>query len=126
MYINMLTRIKNAILAGKKRVKAPYAKFDLEVAEALVKSGYVAGVEKKGRSIKKIIDIDLKFDGETSAIRNIRIMSKPSQRVYKGYRDIYSSKQGYGNYFLTTPKGVMTEREAKRNKVGGEVLFEIW
>lgn len=122
----MLTRIKNAILAGKKRVKAPYAKFDLEVAEALVKSGYVAGVEKKGRSIKKIIDIDLKFDGETSAIRNIRIMSKPSQRVYKGYRDIYSSKQGYGNYFLTTPKGVMTEREAKRNKVGGEVLFEIW
>lgn len=126
MYINMLTRIKNAILVGKKRLKVPYAKFDMEVAEALVKSGYLAAVEKKGRSVKKIIDIDLKYDAEIPAIRDIRIMSKPSQRVYKGYREIRASKQGYGNYFLTTPKGVVTEREAKRNKVGGEVLFEIW
>lgn len=122
----MLTRIKNAMLAGKKRLKVPYAQFDMEVIEALVKSGYIASAEKKGRSIKKIIDIELKYEDEASKISDLRIMSKPSQRVYKGYRDIRLSKQGYGNYFLTTPKGVMTEREAKKQKVGGEVLFEIW
>ncbi len=127
MYINMLTRIKNAILVGKKRVKVPYAKFDMEIIDALQKSGYITSAEKKGRSIKKIIDIELKYnDDEVSAISDLRIMSKPSQRVYKGYRDVRLSKQGFGNFFLTTPKGIMTEREARKQKVGGEILFEIW
>ena len=113
-------------MAGKRRLKVPFSKMDYEVVQALVRAGYLESAEKKGRSIKKIIDIDIKTDGEVSAIRNMEIISKPSQKIYKGYREIRISKQGYGSYFLTTPKGIMTDKEARRAKVGGEVLFEIW
>lgn len=113
-------------MAGKRKLKVPYAKFDFEVAQALVKAGYLESAEKKGRSVKKVIDLDLKFDGELSAINDIRLVSKPSQRVYKGYKEVRYSKQGYGNFFITTPKGIVTDKEAKKQKVGGEVLFEIW
>lgn len=113
-------------MAGKRRLKVPYAKFDFEVAQALVKAGYLESAEKKGRSVKKIIDIDLKYNDDVSVVKDIRLVSKPSQRVYKGYKEVRYSKQGYGNFFITTPKGIMTDKEAKKEKVGGEVLFEIW
>jgi len=126
MYIQTLTRIKNSIMAGKKRLKVPFSKMDYEVVQALVRAGYLESAEKKGRSVKKIIDIDIKMEGDDPAIRNVQFVSKPSQKIYKGYRDIHMSKQGYGNYFLTTPKGIMTDKEARKEKVGGEVLFEVW
>lgn len=126
MYIHMLNRIKNSILAGKKRLKVPFSRLDYEVAQALVKSGYLESAEKKGRSVKKIIDISVKYNGETPVIGDLKFVSKPSQRVYRGYKDIRRSKQGYGDYFVTTPKGIMTGQEARKSKVGGEVLFEVW
>jgi len=113
-------------MAGKKRLKVPFSKMDYEVVQALVRAGYLESAEKKGRSVKKIIDIDIKMEGENPAIRDVQFVSKPSQKIYKGYRDIHMSKQGYGNYFLTTPKGIMTDKEARKEKVGGEVLFEVW
>lgn len=113
-------------MAGKARLKVPYAKLDYEVAQALVRSGYLESAEKKGRSVKKIIDIEIKQEGDRSVIRDIKLISKPSRRIYKGYRDMRLSKQGYGSFFFTTPKGIMDEKEAKKNRVGGEVLFEIW
>jgi small subunit ribosomal protein S8 len=122
----MLTRIRNSHLAGKRRLKVPFAKFDYEVAEALVKKGYLESAEKKGRSVKKIIDISLKYEGDNSKLNGIRLVSVPSKRVYNGYKDLRQSKQGYGDYFVTTPQGIMTVREARKAKLGGEVLFEIW
>jgi small subunit ribosomal protein S8 len=122
----MLNRIKNSLLAGKKRLKVPFTKLDYEVAQALVKAGYLESAEKKGRSIKKIIDISVAGEGDGSKISDIRLVSKPSHRVYRGYKEIRLSKQGFGDYFVTTPKGVMTGSEARRSKVGGEVLFEVW
>lgn len=113
-------------MAGKKRLKVPFSKMDYEVTQALVRAGYLDSAEKKGRSVKKIIDIDIKMENASPVIRDIKLVSKPSQKVYKGYRSIHPSKQGYGKYFLTTPKGIMTDKEAKKEKVGGEILFEIW
>lgn len=113
-------------MAGKRRLKVPFSKMDYEITQALVRAGYLESAEKKGRSVKKIIDIDIKMEGDIPAIRDVELVSKPSQKIYKGYREIRISKQGYGSYFLTTPKGIMTDKEAKRAKVGGEVLFEIW
>lgn len=113
-------------MAGKKRLKVPFSRNDYEIVQALVRAGYLESAEKKGRSVKKIIDIDIKMTGEEPVFRNLEIISKPSQRIYRGYRDIRVSKQGYGSYFFTTPKGIMTDKEARRAKVGGEVLFEIW
>lgn len=122
----MLTKIKNAYMAGKRRIKVPFARFDYEIAEALVKRGYLESAEKKGRSVKKIIDISLKYNDNACKINDIKLVSVPSKKIYSGYKKLRSSKQGYGDYFITTPKGVMTIKEAKQAKVGGEVLFEIW
>jgi small subunit ribosomal protein S8 len=122
----MLTRIRNSHLAGKRRLKVPFSKFDYEIAEALVKKGYLESAEKKGRSIKKIIDISLKYEEDKPKLSGIKLISLPSRRVYGSYRNLRSSKQGYGDYFMTTPQGIMTGREAKKAKVGGEILFEIW
>ncbi|MFA4999506.1 MAG: 30S ribosomal protein S8 [Parcubacteria group bacterium] len=122
----MLTRIKNAVLSEKRRLKVPFARLDYEIAEALVKEGYLESAEKKGRSVKKIIDIAIKYADEKPKIRDIRIVSHPSKRVYVGYKSLRPSKQGYGDYFVTTPEGVMTGTEARKSKIGGEVLLEIW
>jgi small subunit ribosomal protein S8 len=126
MYTNMLTRIRNSHLAGKRRLKVPFSRFDYEIADALVKKGYLESAEKKGRSVKKIIDISLKYEGESPKLNGIRLVSLPSKRIYIGYKNLRHSKQGYGDYFVTTPQGIMTVREARKAKVGGEVLFEIW
>lgn len=127
MYIAMLTRIRNAVMARKAGLKVPYTRVDLAIAQELVRTGYLASAERKGRSVKKIIDLTLKYDeaGEP-AIAGIAIQSKPSQRVYRGYREIRNSRQGYGRYILSTPQGILSNIEAKKAKVGGELLFEIW
>ena len=113
-------------MVGKRRLKVPFAKLDYEIAEALVKKGYLESVEKKGRSVKKIIDISIKYDDGKSKINDIKLVSVPSCKVYNGYKSLRRSKQGYGDYFLTTPRGIMTSMEARKSKIGGEVLFEIW
>ena len=113
-------------MVGKRRIKVPFARLDYEIAEALVKKGYLESVEKKGRSVKKIIDISIKYDGEKPKVNDIKLISRPSCKVYNGYKTLRRSKQGYGDYFLTTPRGIMTGVEARKSKVGGEVLFEVW
>ncbi len=122
----MLIRIKNAIMAHKKRLKVPFSQFDYAIAEMLVKKGYLESAEKKGRSVKKIIDIAIKYNGEKPKINDVKIVSRSSHRVYKGYQKIRSVKQGYGDVFLTTPKGIMTGADARKVRAGGEILFEIW
>ncbi|HOF50532.1 MAG TPA: 30S ribosomal protein S8 [Candidatus Colwellbacteria bacterium] len=126
MYIQTLVKIKNAKLAGKKSLKVPFSKMDMAVLEALVKAGYLASVEKKGRSLKKVIAIELKEDKANPVFSEIKLWSKPSRRLYRGYKEIRPSHQGYGNYFFSTPKGILSDAEARKQKVGGEILFEIW
>lgn len=127
MYIDTLTRIKNALERKKERIKVPYSKLDESVLDSLVKHGFVEEVSRKGRGVRRIVEIRLKYDKEgESTISNIKLISKPSRRMYIGWKDIKKSHQGYGHYFLSTPKGIMVDFEARRNKVGGELLFEIW
>ncbi|MBI3088668.1 MAG: 30S ribosomal protein S8 [Candidatus Colwellbacteria bacterium] len=127
MYLDSIIRIKNAGARRKERVKMPYSRFDLEVLESLANLGYVDSVTRKGRGVKRIIEVKLKYkeDG-SSSISGLKFISHPSRRVFSGYRGLKSSHQGYGSYLLSTPEGVMTEKEAKRKKVGGQILFEIW
>lgn len=127
MYIDTLTRIKNALQRKKERIKVPYSRLDEAVLESLVKYGYLEEVSRKGRGIRRIVEIKLKYDkdGEPT-ISNISFISKSSRRTYIGWKDIKKSHQGYGHYFLSTPKGIMVDFEARKNKVGGELLFEIW
>jgi small subunit ribosomal protein S8 len=126
MYIQTLTKIRNAVLAEKKSLKVPFSKMDMAVLEALMKSGYLASVEKKGRSLKKVIAIELKENKNGSVFSEIKLWSKPSRKMYRGYKEIRPSHQGYGNYFFSTPKGILNDAEARKQKLGGEILFEIW
>ena len=126
MYINTLVRIKNAIARKFDKVKIPHANLDLAILEKLAKVGYITSAVKKGRGVKRIIEIVLKYDSGRPAITNMKFLSRPSHRKYVGYSDIKSSKDGIGNYILSTPKGILTDREARKQKVGGELLFEIW
>lgn len=127
MYWDSITRIKNALDRGYEKVKVPYAKFDMSILESLAKEGYIESVSRKGRGVKRIIEVKLKYDASGKpAITGVRFVSKPSRRLYSGYREAKASRQGFGRYLLSTPSGIITDTEARKKKVGGEILFEIW
>lgn len=126
MYINLLTQIKNGQAVKKESVKIAYSKMDEKILEILKETGYIENFEKKGRGVKRILDVKLKyFDGE-KAINGLKFISKPSRRIYIGYKELRPVRHNYGLLVLSTPKGILTGREARKKKVGGEKLFEIW
>lgn len=126
MYHDLLIRIKNGQAVKKERVKAPYTKMDEAIANLLVKYNYLAAASKKGRNPKRILEIELKYENGKGVISGVKFISTPSRRLYAGYRGIKKVKQGYGLAVVSTPKGIMTGSEARKQKVGGELLFEIW
>jgi len=126
MYLDTLVRINNASQRKYERIKIPFSKMDLAILESMVKCGYLESAVKKGRGVKRIIEIKLKYNNGEPAISETKVFSRSSRRMYFGYKDIKKSHQGYGKYFFSTPKGILTGEEARKNKVGGEILFEIW
>jgi len=126
MYTELLTKIKNAQQAKKESVKTYYSSVDERVAEVLARAGYISGVQKKGRNPKRMLEIELKYENGVGAIRGIKLISKPSRSIYLGYRAIKLVKQGYGSLVLSTPAGIMLGTEARKKKIGGVALFEIW
>ena len=126
MYIDLLIKIKNAQRARAEFVKIPYSNMDMAVVEFLEREGYIENASKKGRMPKRVIEIKLKYKEGQGAINDVKFLSKPSQRQYVGYRDLRGVKQGYGTAVLSTPKGIMSGRAAKKEKLGGALLFEIW
>ncbi len=124
---DLIIRIQNASAAGKPTVAVVYSKFAESVAHALKKAGYVTSVEKKGKKFVKELELGLVYDqSNTPRIHGVERVSKPSRRIYQKSSDIRMYRSGFGNTFFSTPKGVLVDQEAKKNKVGGEVLFKIW
>lgn len=118
----MLIMIKNASNAGKKSVTVPYSKVKDAIAKCLLAEGYVSSVEK-GATAKgfSTLVIGIAYDAEKKPkVRTVKRVSKPSRRMYTGFKKLYP---GNGIMVLSTPKGIMTSREAKKQVVGGEVLF---
>ena len=126
MYFDLLTKIKNAQAVKKAVIKVPFSNSDMAIAELLVKHRYLESADKKGRMPKRVIEIALKYENEKGVIDSVKLISKPSRRIYAGYRELKPVRQGYGLGFISTPKGIMTTREARKLKLGGELLFEIW
>ena len=126
MYINLLTKIKNAQAVQKENIKVPCTKMDEKIVDILIKHGYLKDAEKKGRNPKKVIDIKLNYKDKKCVIRGVKFISKPSRRIYVGYRDVKLVKGGQGMLLLSTPKDIMTGKEVRKMKIGGEALFEIW
>ncbi|HDY73157.1 MAG TPA: 30S ribosomal protein S8 [Candidatus Jorgensenbacteria bacterium] len=123
MYIDLLIRIKNAQAAGQKNTTAPYSRMDRNIADLLVENGFIEKVEVKGRIPQKILK--LYFNTE-HPIRGMKILSKPSRSQYSGYEKMRAVKRGYGMLVISTPKGLLSGTQARRAKVGGQLLFEIW
>ena len=123
---DMLNRIRNAQAVHHPTVNIPFSNLKYEIAKILQKEGFIAGVEKKGRTQKKMIEITLKYDKKKPAISGLKRISKLGQRIYKGYKEIKPVKSGYGIAIISTSKGLMTNKEARRQRLGGEVICEIW
>ncbi|MEK9175263.1 MAG: 30S ribosomal protein S8 [Patescibacteria group bacterium] len=124
---DMLIRIKNAQFAHKEIVAFGHSKLKLEIAKILERVGYVGSVSKKGRKNKKFIEIELLYDNNGNPkISYVKRLSGPSKRLYRGFREIFRPKNGYGIAIYSTPKGLLTDSEARKEKIGGEALFELW
>ncbi len=124
---DFIIRLTNAGAIKKASVSVPFSNFKLSIAEKLKEAGYVAAVEKKGKKIKKTIDVVLKYDQQgMPRISGVKRISKPGRRMYKSVLEIIPVRYGKGSLILSTPTGIKTDKEAKTAKVGGEALFEIW
>jgi small subunit ribosomal protein S8 len=124
---DFLTRIRNGIQANKDAVDCPRSNLKLRIAEILREEGYVDGVEKIDDSKQGFISLTLRYDRRHhSAISGLRRVSRPGQRRYCGAREMPKVQNGLGIAIVSTSRGVMTDRDARKLGVGGEVLCEVW
>ena len=122
---NMLVAIKNAGLVKKTSVTLPSSKMKLAILELLKKEGYVKAINVTD-GVKPTVEIILAYVDKSPRITDVKRVSKPSKRVYTGVKDIAPVKYGHGICVISTPKGIMTDKEARKEMVGGETLFKIW
>src|SRR5579864_3616935 len=123
---DFLTRVRNAIKARHQKVDVPHSKLKVEMARILKEEGYISNFKATEEEGRKVLRVYLKYDGEDAALSNLNRVSRPGCRVYVGRNEIPRILGGLGIVILTTPKGVMTGRQARKEGVGGEVLCEIW
>ena len=126
---DLLARIRNASMARHERTLVPASGVKKAVAEILKQEGYVTdvNVETWGPQQRQSIAITLKYGSDReAAFRGLRRVSRPGRRVYVGYREIPRVLSGLGVAILSTSRGVMTDKDARRNKLGGEILCEVW
>lgn len=117
-----LVRIKNGYQVGKVTVVIRFSKLILRLAKLLEEEGYLSGVEQKGQEVI----VTLKYRSRIPVLTDIKRVSKPSLRVYKGAKDLPGVLNGLGIAIISTPKGLMTDKEARKLRVGGEVLALVW
>jgi len=124
---DMVTRIKNAYAMHKKTVSMPYTKVLEAVAKVLVEEKYLSKLAIEGEKVteKKLI-LSLSYKGDSAAISSIKRISKPGVRIYRPLHEFKPVLSGLGVAILSTSKGIMSDRQAQINKVGGEVLIELW
>jgi small subunit ribosomal protein S8 len=124
---DFIIRLKNATAVGKSSVTVPFSKVKYAIALTLKKCGYLGDVSEKGSGAKKLLKVDLVYgeDG-TPKINGVQRVSKPGRRLYAPVAKIHPVKYGKGVLVLTTPKGILTDAEARKDRVGGETLFKIW
>ncbi|MBI4798817.1 MAG: 30S ribosomal protein S8 [Desulfarculus sp.] len=123
---DMLTRVRNAILARHHEVEVPLSKMKVSVAQALQDEGYILGYETAEDGKQGILRIQLKYSGNTPVIEGIKRVSKPSRRVYVSHDEIPKVMSGLGVNILSTPRGVMSDRKARKERLGGEVVCSVW
>lgn len=123
---DMLIRIKNAYNAKKDVVVVPHSKIKEEIAKLLEARGFIQSVEKKGKKVRKFLELSLKYGNGAPALQDARRISKPSRRLYTKSKGIRPVRHGHGMVIVSTSGGLMAGEEAKVKKLGGEIIAEIW
>lgn len=124
---DMLTRIRNAIRSRKAKVQIPSSKIKARIAEVLSEEGFVGAVSRSDDGKQGTISIELRYDNNNrNVIEGLRRTSKPGQRRYVRHNGMPKVRSGLGIAILTTSKGIMTEREARKQQLGGELICEVW
>jgi small subunit ribosomal protein S8 len=124
---DFLTQIRNGLSARMKEVRAVHSKLKFELCRVLLEEGFISNFRVEGEGKEKRLIVTLKYleDG-SSVIRGLELVSKQSCRVYVGLADVPRVLGGLGTAIITTPKGILTDREARRRHVGGEVVCRVW
>ena len=123
---NLIISLKNAQKAKHTEVTFLYSNVKLAILEVLKKEGFISNVEKTGKDLKKKIVATLKYEDGAPAITDVKRISKQSKRMYVGHKDLKTVRNGYGITVLSTPQGIMSNKQASKLKVGGEILFTMW
>lgn len=123
----MLTIIRNGLAVKKETVEVSYSKTKADILDILEKEKFIKKAETKGKKNKKVIDITLAYDEKGfPSIQHIQKISKPSKRIYMPVKKIFPIQYGKGLLVISTPKGIVSDKNARKEKVGGEILCEIW
>ena len=124
---DMLSRVKNAIMAQKKEVMIPLSKIKVEISKILKSEGYITDYKVLGSQFPPMISIELKYkEPKQSAIEGVKRISKPGRRIYAEVGKIPKVLGGLGVSVLSTSKGLMTGKQCQENNIGGEVLLQVW
>ena len=123
---DMLIRIKNAQKAGLETVQVSYSQFKYEVARTLERAGLVKNIEKKGKRVKKTLEMGLNPKESKNAVNGVQLISKPSRRLYVGYKELRYKKDMGEILIISTSKGIMTGGEAYKAKLGGQLIAKVW
>ena len=123
---DLITRIRNAIMVGKNEITAPTSKLKVAIVESLKKTGYIADFKLEKSAPRDILRVTINEAGTPARISEIKKISKPGRRVFSAAADIPTIKSGRGTVLISTSKGIMTGQEAKKNRLGGEILIQVW
>lgn len=123
---DMIIRIKNAVAAGHKDLLMPHSNLKLAIAKILKDFNYVEGFKEVEDGQFKQIKLVMRYIGKTPVISGVKRVSKPGRRIYKSSGDIPRTLNGYGLTILSTNKGIMDGKTARKSNLGGEVLCQIW
>ena len=123
---DLITRIRNAIMVGKNEIVVPTSKLKVAVLEGLKNAGFIDSFEIIANEPRDIIKVTIMKAGEIAKINEIEKVSKPGRRVYVAADEIPTIKSGRGLVLISTNKGIMTGKEAKKNRLGGEILVKVW
>lgn len=123
---DLLTRVRNGMMARQSEVEMPASKLKANVAAVLKSEGYINGYEVQPDDKQGVLRIQLKYKANKAVIEGLKRVSKPSCRVYVAHDAIPKVLSGLGVNILSTPKGVMSDKEARQQKVGGEILCAVW
>ena len=123
---DMLARIKNSLLRNHKKVALPSSNFKIKIAEVLKNEGYINNYEVSSNEKKFKLEIELKYNYGSPVISSIQRVSKPGRRIFSSAESLPKINNGLGIAIVSTPKGVMTDMDARKQKVGGEIICQVF